>query len=65
MQDVVEQGLLKGAKTCKPNFNEHCVLRKQTRVKFGTTVHQSEGIFDYMHTDVWGSTKTISLGGRH
>ena len=39
MQSLVKQGLLKGAKTYKLEFCEHCVLGKQTRVKFDTAVH--------------------------
>ena len=42
-----------------------CVLGKQKRVKFGTAIHNTEGILDYIHTDVWGLTKTASLGGKH
>ena len=57
LQDLVKQGLLKGAKMCKLDFCEHCVLGKQTRVKFGTAIHQTKGILDYVHTDVWGPTK--------
>ena len=38
LQSLVKQGLLKGAKTCKLEFCEHCVLGKQTRVKFDTAV---------------------------
>ena len=64
MQGLVKQGLLKGAKTCKLEFCEHCVLGKQTRVKFGTAIHQTKGVLDYVHTDVWGPTKTTSLGGK-
>ena len=58
-------GLLKGAKTCKLDFFEQCVLGKQKRVKFGTAIHNTEGILDCIHTDVWGPTKTASLGGKH
>ena len=39
LQSLVKQGLLKGAKACKLEFCEHCVLGKQTRVKFDTVVH--------------------------
>ena len=59
------QGLLKGAKTCKLNFCEKCVLGKQERVKFGTAIHNTEGILDYIHTNIWGPTKMASLGGKH
>ena len=64
-QTLAMQGLLKGAKTCKRDFCEQCVLGKQKRVKFGTAIHNTEGILDYIHTDVWGPTKTASLGGKH
>ena len=40
-------------------------MGKQTRVKFGTTIHNTKGILDYIHTDVWGPTKMASLGGKH
>ena len=65
LQTLAMQGLLKGAKTCKLDFCEQCVLGKQKRVKFGTAIHNTEGILDYIHTDVWGPTKTASLGGKH
>ena len=41
------------------------MLRKQTRVKFGTAVHCTKIALDYVHMDVWGPTKTQSLGGNH
>ncbi|KAM7477355.1 hypothetical protein LguiA_025568 [Lonicera macranthoides] len=65
MTVLSKQGLLEGAKSCKLEFCEHCVLEKQTRVKFGTAVHCTKGALDYVHTDVWGPTKTQSLGGNH
>jgi len=34
-------------------------------VKFGTSTHCTEGILDYFRTDVWGPTKTASIGGNH
>ena len=42
LKSLVKQGLLKGAKTCKLEFCEHCVLGKQTRVKFNIAVHQTK-----------------------
>ena len=65
LQTLAMQRLLKGAKTCKLDFCEQCVLGKQKRGKFGTAIHNTEGILDYIHTDVWGPTKTASLGGKH
>lgn len=44
-----------------------CALcqRKHTRVKFGTTIYNTKGILDYVHSHVWGASKTLSLGGKH
>jgi len=34
----------------------------QMKVKFNTTTHNSEGLLDYIHVDVWGPTNAASLG---
>ncbi|KAE8684117.1 hypothetical protein F3Y22_tig00111151pilonHSYRG00072 [Hibiscus syriacus] len=62
---LIDQGLLKGARACKLAFCEHCIKGKKTRVKFGTAIHDTKGILDYVHSDVWGPSKTTSLGGTH
>ena len=62
---LINQGLFKGIKPCKLDFCEYCTKGKQTRLKFGTAIHNTEGILDYVHTDVWGPSKTSSLGGKH
>jgi len=62
---LAKQDLLKGANTCKLRFCEYCIIGKKTKVRFGTTTHWIEGILDYVHTDVWGSTKTTSIRGNH
>ena len=41
LQTLAMQGLLKGAKTCKLDFCEQCVMEKQKRVKFGTAIHNT------------------------
>ena len=41
LQTLAMQGLLKGAKTYKLDFCEQCVMGKQTRVKFSTTIHNT------------------------
>nr|GEY78174.1 Gag_pre-integrs domain-containing protein [Tanacetum cinerariifolium] len=61
----IKQGLLKRLSSCKLDLYEHCINRKMTKVKFGTTIHKTQGILDYVHFDVWGPSKTRSLGGRH
>jgi len=52
LQGLTNQDLLKGAKTCKLNFCDHCVIVKKTKVKFSTEIHCTEGIIDYIHTDI-------------
>ena len=58
-------GLLKGTKTCKLNFCEHCVVGKKTRVKFSTANHDTCEILEYVHSGIWVPTKTISIGESH
>ena len=65
LQVLAKQKLLKGVKTYKLEFYEHCVIDKKTNVKFNTEIHRIEGILDYVHTDVWRSTKSASLGDNH
>jgi len=64
LQAIAKQGLLKDASTCKLKFYEHCIIRKKTKVRFGTATHCTEEILDYVNTDLWGSAK-ISIGGNH
>ena len=58
---LVKRGYLKGAQTCKLEFCEHCVIGKQRRVKFGTVIHNTEGIIVYVHSDVWGDLPSVHL----
>ena len=32
-------------------------------MKFNTSVHTTEGILDYVHSDLWGPSRKASLGG--
>ena len=52
LQALAKQGLMKGAKTCKLEFCEHCVNGKKTKVKFGTAIHHTKGILDYVYMNV-------------
>ncbi|KAH9699247.1 hypothetical protein KPL71_024272 [Citrus sinensis] len=51
LQTLMRHGLLKGTKTCKLNFCEHCVVGKKTMVKFGTANHDTREILEYVHSD--------------
>ncbi|KAH9779930.1 Integrase catalytic domain-containing protein [Citrus sinensis] len=65
LQTLMRHGLLKSTKTCKLNLCEYCIVGKKTRVRFGTTNHDTREILEYVHSDVWGPTKTASIGGSH
>ena len=53
---------MKGASTCNLKLGQHDVLDKKTKVKFGTSTYYSEGLLDCFYVNVWGPTKTASLG---
>ena len=61
----MKKSLLKGVNSCKLKFCEHCILGKQTSIKFCSAIHNKKMILDYIHNDVWGPTKIASLGCRH
>ncbi|KAL0373808.1 UNVERIFIED_CONTAM: Retrovirus-related Pol polyprotein from transposon TNT 1-94 [Sesamum radiatum] len=63
MTEFHKRNLLHGVKSCKLDFCKFCVMGKQTKVSFTTGKHKTEGILDYVHSDVWGPTRESSLGG--
>nr|GEV80080.1 hypothetical protein [Tanacetum cinerariifolium] len=56
------RGLLDGQCVGKLKFCKHCIFDKHKRVKFNTSVHTTEGILDYVHSDLWGPSQEASLG---
>lgn len=47
----------KGLKASHLKFYKHCVIGKQVKVLFRSPLsHPSIFDFDYVHTDIWGST---------
>ena len=54
---------LGGASTCHLEARDSCVLDKK-KVKFSTVNHHLHGLLDCVHVDVWGPSKTASLGGQ-
>ena len=63
MMELHKRNLLNGIKTCKLDFYKYCVFGIQNKVQFKTTTHKTEGVLNYVHTDVWGPIKVASLGG--
>ncbi|KAG8472196.1 hypothetical protein CXB51_036507 [Gossypium anomalum] len=63
MVELSKRGLLDGQRICKLNFYEHCVFRKQKRVRFTKGIHNTKGTLEYIHSDLWGSSRVPSRGG--
>ena len=59
---LAERNLLPGLTSVNLPFCEHCVVSKQSRLKFGRSTAKSKHILDLIHSDVWESPVT-SLGG--
>ena len=58
-----KRGLLDGCNIGKVDFCEHCIFGKHKRVRFNTSVHTTEGILDYVHSDLWGPSSKPSING--
>ena len=55
--------LLPNLKSLNFMFCKHCIYGKQCRQKFKVGSHVSKGVLDYVHSDLWGTSPTISWGG--
>ena len=55
--------LLPNLKTLNLMFCKHCIFGKQCKQKFKAGSHVNKGVLDYIHSDLWGSSPTISHGG--
>ncbi|KAH9763992.1 Integrase catalytic domain-containing protein [Citrus sinensis] len=69
---TIEDGIMKfthGAMVILQGVRRHNLYYlkggKKTRVKFSTANHDTREILEYVHSDVWGPTKTASIGGSH
>ena len=63
LAELSKRGLLDGQSIGKLKFCEHCIFGKHKRVKFNTSTHTTEGILDYVHSDLWGPARKTSFGG--
>ncbi|GJX01251.1 hypothetical protein Tco_0185164, partial [Tanacetum coccineum] len=59
-----KQGLFGKKSPGKLSFCENYVLGKSHRVSFGVGSHTTQGVIDYVHSDLWGPSQVESLGGR-
>ncbi|GJS29435.1 hypothetical protein Tco_0490055 [Tanacetum coccineum] len=63
-QVLEKQGLFGKKSLGKLDFCENCVLGKSHRVSFGVGRHTTQGVIDYVHSDLWGLSQVESLGGK-
>jgi len=52
LQSLANKGSLVCASTCNMKLGGHDILDKKTKVKFGTTIHRSEGLLDCVHVSI-------------
>jgi transposase InsO family protein len=63
MRELHKRNLLTGIKLCKLDFCKYCIMGKQCRVRFKTATHKTNGILDYVHSDILGPVRTSLKGG--
>ena len=62
-QALYSKGVLPGIKYCKPNLCKFCIMSRQSRVAFITSVHKIKCLLDLIHVDVWEPSPVTSVGG--
>ncbi|GAV82640.1 gag_pre-integrs domain-containing protein [Cephalotus follicularis] len=62
MKTLSKCGLLYREQTTSLDFCEHCVIGKQSRVRFNTGTHSIKDTLDYIHSDLWGPAQVPSKG---
>ncbi|KAE8668465.1 Flavonol synthase/flavanone 3-hydroxylase [Hibiscus syriacus] len=62
MKVLVEQKLLPGLTKVTLPLCEHCITRKQHRLKFNTSNSRGKNVLELVHSDAWQAPVT-SLGG--
>ncbi|GJU26159.1 retrovirus-related pol polyprotein from transposon TNT 1-94 [Tanacetum coccineum] len=65
LQVLEKQGLFGKESLGKLDFCENYVLGKSHRVRFGVGRHITQGVIDYVHSDLWGPSQVESLGAMH
>nr|GEW42584.1 retrovirus-related Pol polyprotein from transposon TNT 1-94 [Tanacetum cinerariifolium] len=62
LQVLKKQGLFGKKSLGKLDFCENYVLGKSHRVSFDVERHTTQGVIDYVHSDLWGPSQVESLG---
>ncbi|XP_057958626.1 uncharacterized mitochondrial protein AtMg00300-like [Malania oleifera] len=57
MKELHKRDLPKGVKSCKMEFCKYRVLGKKSQIQFMMATHKTEGVLDYIHSDVWGPVR--------
>ena len=55
--------LLPNLKTLNLMFCKHCIYGNQCRILFKEGSHVSKVVLDFIHSDLWGLSPTLSYGG--
>ena len=58
------KGLLGDQGIEKLEFCEHCIFGKQKHVSFSSATHRTNGVLDYIHSDLWGPSRAPSFTGK-
>ncbi|GKB35221.1 retrotransposon protein, putative, ty1-copia subclass [Tanacetum coccineum] len=64
LQVLEKQGLFGKKSLGKLDFCTNYVLGKSHRVSFSVGRHTTQGVIDYVHSDLWGLSQVESLGGK-
>lgn len=65
LKELAQRGHVNGVSTYRDIAHDRDQDDKQKRVKFDTVVHRPKEILELVHADIWGPTKTASIGGYH
>lgn len=60
MKHLVSKGYLKKEEIGELGCCEGCAMGKAHKQKFPKEKHTTEGVLDYIHSDLWGSPNTVS-----
>ena len=63
MNVLSKKGVFGGKKLGALQFCEDCVYGKHKQVSFKLAIHNTKRILDYIHSDLWGPSRKVSLGG--